>query len=115
MSRWTEVDVRAGSDVFSFDTGNRSLAEDLCIPLHGEKVFQGAQAIAFLNRDVSWHDHCPEYYRELVMRITHREREQFSQEILNLMTSTYSFDVKAEQYDKMCLEWPLSVRIFYAG
>lgn len=116
MSRWTEVDVCAGSDVFSFNTGNRDLAEALSITLHNERVFKGSQAIAFLCQNQAWQQYTSDHHREMVMRITHPEREQFSEEILNLMNSVcVSFEEKARTYDQMSEEWPISIRIFYAG
>lgn len=116
MSRWTQVDVFAGNDVFTFETGNRDLAEALSIKLHEDREYRGADAIAFLNRNQAWHEFTSAHYRELVMRITHKEREQFSEEVLNLMTSRcISFDEKAKTYERMSVEWPIGIRIFYAG
>lgn len=110
MSHNTEIHITSGTDVLSFDTGNRDLAESLFIPKGKERTYHGGDAVAFLNGNTNWFNNVPENYRKIVMLLTDYQRLSYSDR-LNHILSTHDDRPVAERYEELNSETSLSITI----
>lgn len=113
MSRNTEITITSGTDVLSFDTGNRKLAEALQMAVGSTKTYNSGDAVAFLNGSVEWFRNVTDHYRSIVMQLTQFQREWYS-DGLNRILSTHDDRPIAERYKELNDGSMLSITIFYS-
>lgn len=112
MSHNTEITITSGTDVLTFDTGNRDLAESLFILKRKERVYHGGDAVAFLNGNTNWYHNVPEHYRKIVMLLTDYQRLTYSDR-LNQILSTHDDRSVSERYEELNAETALSITIVH--
>lgn len=113
MSHNTEITITSGTDVLSFDTGNRKLAEALNMSVGSAKDYHGGDAVAFLNGSIEWFRNVTDHYRAIVMQLTQSQREWYS-DGLNKILSTHDDRPISERYQELNDGSMLSITIFYS-